>query len=90
VKQRRGDALEVVALAVESPEAEVRRVAEAGGSGIRWAIADAETARGFGDVAAVPMLFLFDRDGRMAAAFYGAPPDLHERIEQALGALERR
>ena len=90
VKDRKGAALDVVAFAVESPEPEVRKFAASAGSGIRWAIADAETARAFGDVAAVPMLFLFDRNGRAAATFYGAPPDLHERVEEALGALEKR
>ncbi len=90
LKQRRGNALEIVALAVESPEAEVRKFAGSTGGGIRWAIADAETARAFGDVAAVPMLFLFDREGRRAAAFYGAPQDLHERIEKAVAALAPR
>ena len=90
LKKRRGDRLDVVALAVESPEGEARKFAAASSPGIRWAIADAPTARAFGDVAAVPTLFLFDAEGRSAGTFYGAPPDLHERIEKTLAALDAR
>lgn len=87
LKRAHGDRLEVVALAVESPEAEVRTVATSLDPGLRWAIADAATAQAFGDITAVPTLFLFDRRGRAAGVTYGAPPDLHEKVEKSLEAL---
>jgi hypothetical protein len=39
----------------------------------------------FGGVAAVPKLFVFDKTGRRTQVLYGAPPDLHEKIEGAVG-----
>ena len=44
-------------------------------------------ARAFGDVTAVPTLFMFDGQGHTAAAYYGAPPDLHTAAEARLRAL---
>jgi thiol-disulfide isomerase/thioredoxin len=87
LKRAHGDRLAIVALAVESPEAEVRSVAGSLDPGLRWAVADAATARAFGDITAVPTLFLFDRQGRAAGVTYGAPPDLHERVEKTLASL---
>mgnify|MGYP001235022142 FL=1 len=77
----------IVAPAVESPEKDVRTVATAGAPDLRWAIADAATAQAFGDITAVPALFLFDRQGKATGVWYGAPPDLHEQVEKKLGAL---
>jgi thiol-disulfide isomerase/thioredoxin len=87
LKRAHGDRLAVLALAVESPEAEVRTVATSLEPSLRWAIADAPTAQAFGDITAVPTLFVFDRQGRAAGVHYGAPPDLHEQVEKTIGAL---
>ena len=89
LRRKYGDRLAVVALAVESPEAEARKLAASIGSGVRWGMTDAPTARAFGDIAAVPTLFLFDRDGKAAGVVYGAPPDLHARTEKAIEATLR-
>ena len=77
----------VVALAVESPEQDVRSVAANLDPAIRWAIADAATAQSFGDITAVPTLFVFDRQRRAAGVWYGAPPELHEQVEKKLATL---
>jgi hypothetical protein len=45
--------------------------------------------RVFGDVTAVPTLFLFDGQGKTAGAYYGAPPDLHADAESRIRALTR-
>jgi cytochrome c biogenesis protein CcmG/thiol:disulfide interchange protein DsbE len=87
LKAQYGDRIAVVALAVDSPEDKIRATASSLSPGVRWAIADPKTARAFGDIAAVPTLFLFDRGGRTARVIYGAPPDLHEQAEKALGEL---
>jgi len=79
------DDLAVVALAVESDETQVR--AAAAGPPVRWAIATPATALAFGDIVAVPTLFVFDRDGRRIFASYGAPPDLHARAGAAIESL---
>jgi hypothetical protein len=37
----------------------------------------------------VPTLHLFDQRGQAAGSFFGAPPDLHARVEEKLSALLR-
>lgn len=85
LKRKYGDRLEVVALAVESPEEGIRKTAAKLDRGLRVAIADGPTAAAFGGITAVPTLFLFDASGKATKIIYGAPPDLHEQIEKALG-----
>jgi thiol-disulfide isomerase/thioredoxin len=87
LKKRYGDRLAVVTLAVESEEAAVRKVAGELNLPLLWAMGGPEVARAFGDVSAVPTLFLFDGKGRTASVFYGAPPGLHAEAEATLAAL---
>ena len=89
VKKKYGDNVAVLALAVESPEKQVRATASSLSPDVRWAIAEAGTARAFGDIVAVPTMFLFDRSGKTVKALYGAPPDLHQQAEQVLEQLVR-
>ena len=78
------DKLAVVALAVESPEDQIRSTVSSLSPDLRWAITDAATAQSFGDITAVPTLFLFDRTGKTARVLYGAPPDLHDQVQKDL------
>jgi thiol-disulfide isomerase/thioredoxin len=87
LKRRYGDKLAVLALAVESDEAQVRQLTQELALPLRWGMATPELARAFGDVSAVPTLFAFDREGRTAAVFYGAPLDLHAQAEARLASL---
>jgi thiol-disulfide isomerase/thioredoxin len=84
-KQHANDVV-VLAAAIESEEADVRRIRDELGLPLRFAIGTPEMARAFGDLSAVPTLFVFDRQGRTRGAFYGAPPSLHAEAEKALGA----
>jgi len=79
--------IEVVALAIDSDPEEVRRVAADLHLPIHWAMASPALAVEFGDLSAVPTLFLFDAKGETREIFYGAPPDLHARAERALEGL---
>jgi thiol-disulfide isomerase/thioredoxin len=76
----------VLAAAIESDEPDVRRVRDELGLKLRFAMGTPEVALAFGDLSAVPTLFVFDRNGRTRGAFYGAPPSLHAEAESALGA----
>ncbi len=87
LKKRYGDRLEVVAIAVESEVAGVRGLANELQLPLRWAMGSKEIVRAFGDVGAVPTLLLFDRSGRAAGAFYGAPPSLHPEAEAKVASL---
>ena len=87
VKKRYGDRLTVLAIAVESEEASVRKLTKSLDLPLTWAMGSPEVARAFGDISAVPTLFLFDRTGRTAGAFYGAPPELHQQAEAQVASL---
>ncbi len=87
LKKKYGDNLAIVTFAVESPEAAVRSTAEGFNQDLHWAIADAPSARLFGDITAVPTMFLFDKSGKTAKVFYGAPPDLHEEAGRLIERL---
>jgi len=85
--RRHGDQLVVLAIAVESDDAQVRKVADQMGVPLTWAMATPEVVRAFGGVGAVPTLHLFDVQGRAAASWYGAPPSLHDELERSLASL---
>jgi thiol-disulfide isomerase/thioredoxin len=87
LKERHGDRLAVVTVALESDEADVRKVARERDLPLVWTLGTPELARSFGDISAVPTLFLFGADGRTAAVFYGAPPSLHQEAEAELASL---
>lgn len=89
IKKKHGDRVAVLALAVESQDADVRKMAGEYSREVRWAIGTPEVAQAFGDVVSVPTLFVFDTSGKTAAVFYGAPADLHQRAEQLIESLLR-
>lgn len=87
LKQKYGDRIAILTLAVESPEDQVRKMADSFSHDLRWAIADAATAQAFGDITSVPTMFVFDRSGKSARVLYGAPPGLHEDVAKTLNGL---
>jgi thiol-disulfide isomerase/thioredoxin len=89
VKQRYGDKVAVVAFALESDEADVRKLAADLKLPFRWAIRTPEILKAFGDVSAVPTLLVFDRNGKHAAAFYGSTPKLHDEADRTIAGLVR-
>lgn len=89
LRARYGDKLAVVAFAVESPEPAVKKLTDELGIPVTWVIATPQSARAFGDVSAVPTLHLFGPGGAHAGSFYGATPDLHQRVEARIATLVR-
>lgn len=87
LKRRHADDLVVLAVAVESEPADVRKLRSEIGTPVRFALNTPEFARALGDVSVVPTLLVFDRDGRRAGTFYGAPPTLHTEAEGLLARL---
>ena len=87
LQHKYGDRIAVLAIAVESPQDQIRSTVSSLSPDLKWAIADAPTAAAFGDITSVPTMFLFDRSGKTARVFYGAPPDLHQQAEGTLQAL---
>jgi thiol-disulfide isomerase/thioredoxin len=84
LQRRHAGKLVVLAAAIESDEADVRRICDELGLELRVAMGTPEMARAFGDLSALPTLFVFDRQGRTLGSFFGAPPGLHAEVEQAL------
>lgn len=89
LKRRMGDDVQVVAIAVESDSAAVVSFAKSSGLPIRFVRGTPDLARAFGDVSAVPTLHLFDGNGQRVETYFGAPPDLHARVEKRLAAIAR-
>jgi thiol-disulfide isomerase/thioredoxin len=87
LKKRHGDRLAVVTVAIESDEADVRKLTGELKLPLVWAMGTPEMVRSFGDVSGVPTLLLFDGKGRFAGSFFGAPPTLHAEAEAKLAAL---
>jgi thiol-disulfide isomerase/thioredoxin len=87
VERKYGDKVTVVGLAVESPEEDVRAFVKASKLPVRIAMGSPEIAAQFGSFTSVPVMFVFDKEGRTATVFHGAPKDLHARVERALAPL---
>ncbi len=87
LKKRYGDRVAVVAIAVRSEEADVRKLTQELQLPLVWAMGTPDLSRAFGDVAALPTLHLFGGSGRAEASFYGAPPELHAEVEAKLASL---
>jgi thiol-disulfide isomerase/thioredoxin len=84
LKKRHGDRLAVVAIAVESDSTDVSKLSRTLGLPLAWTLGTPEIARAFGDISAVPTMFVFDPQGRRTASFFGAPPTLHAEAETAV------
>lgn len=85
MKRRYGDRLVILAVAVESEEAAVRGLTKT--LGVQIALGTDETIAPFGTITSVPTMFIFDRQGRTASVFYGAPENLYTRAGRTLGSL---
>jgi thiol-disulfide isomerase/thioredoxin len=88
-KRRHGEDLVVLALAVQSDPLKTRRVIDELGLPFHWITCTPELASAFGDVSALPTLLIFDREGRSAGSFFGAPPGLHAEVDARIDALLR-
>jgi thiol-disulfide isomerase/thioredoxin len=89
LQQQYGDRIAVVAIAVDSPADQVQKMAADLKPTYYIMQGTPEIVAQFGEVAAVPKLFIFDKGMRRSQTFYGAPPDLHQKIRAAVDALIR-
>ena len=88
--RRLGDSVNVLGIAVESEEANIRPMVKTMNLGYPVAMGSPAVALLFGDIVSVPTLFVFDRAGKTAKVFYGAPPDLHEQVARAITEASRQ
>jgi thiol-disulfide isomerase/thioredoxin len=89
IKRRRGDAVEVIAVAVESKEQDVRDLTAKLDGQINFVMGSEELAAPFGTLGNVPRMFVFDREGKTAGVYYGATPDLHQKLDRLLNSLSK-
>ena len=89
IKKKHGDGVEVVAVAVESKEADVREMTKPLGPQVSFVMGTEELAAPFGTLGSVPRMFVFDKSGQTAAVFYGAPPDLHDKVGRLIETLTK-
>lgn len=91
VKQRYGDKVSVLAISVESEEAEVRQLIEQRMGPLKlpvqFVLGKEELIKPFGTITSVPTMYVFDQRGQTASIFYGAPEDLHTKVGRLLGTL---
>lgn len=85
LKKRHGEKVAVVAVAIESDASNVHQMMRELNLPLIATMGTPELARSFGDISAVPTLFVFDRRGKTAGVFYGAPPSLHAEAEAVIG-----
>jgi thiol-disulfide isomerase/thioredoxin len=82
--------LAVVGIAVSSKEEEVRKMlGDIAGAPSDSLVGDDALVAKFGPVLAVPTLMVFRPDGTIAEVFYGAPPDLHEKVKRLVEEISR-
>jgi len=86
LKEQYGDRIAILTIAIESDEGDVRNLTKSLNLPVYWAMGTPEIAREFGDIAAVPTLYMFGRDGKTVDIYYGAPDDLHSKAEAAISA----
>jgi thiol-disulfide isomerase/thioredoxin len=84
VQKRFGDDVVVLALAVESDEAQVKTLATDLNGPLRFALRTPAMLTAFGDVSAVPTMLIFDKAGKLSTAHYGATPTLHQDAEASI------
>ena len=77
----------VVAISVESEEADVREFGKTIDPSVRLSLGSETLVSSFGNITAVPTMYVFDQNGKVAGIFYGAPADLHGKAEGVLGSL---
>lgn len=84
LQKKHRDTLTVIAIAVDSKTDDVKRLVAERKPSYRVVMGDDAMLETFGGVAAVPKLFVFNKAGQRTQVLYGAPPDLHEKIEAAV------
>jgi cytochrome c biogenesis protein CcmG/thiol:disulfide interchange protein DsbE len=87
IKKQYGENLAIVAIAVESPEADVRKLISSMNLPFQFALGSEPLVEQFGSLNSVPKMFVFDKTGKTAAVFYGATADLHSKISRVLNEL---
>lgn len=80
LKRKYGDKVEIVAIAVESQEKDVRELAANLKPPFNIVIGGETEVAPFGTLNSVPRMYVFDKEGKTIGNFFGAPADLHKTV----------
>lgn len=89
LERRSPDKVVVLAVAIESEESQVLRLAKELGVPVNYAMATPEFVAPFGTLGSVPRMFVFDTHGKTSGIFYGAIPDLHKTVGKLIDSLAK-
>lgn len=87
LQRQSGGRIEVIAVAVQSEEADVRKLIQPMNLPYHVVMGGPDLANSFGDINSVPTMFIFNAGGKTADIIYGAPPQLHERVRRTIDSL---
>jgi thiol-disulfide isomerase/thioredoxin len=87
LKKVHGEKVAVLALALDSEEADIRKLTQTLNPAVNFVSASENQIAPFGIINSVPTMLIFDQSGKFDSAFYGAPKDLHERVGKSLDSL---
>ena len=87
VKKTHGDKVVVLALALDSEEAEIKKLTKTLNPTVNFVSVSETQIAPFGVINSVPTMLIFNQQGKFNSAFYGAPKDLHEKVGQSLNSL---
>ena len=87
LKKRYGERVIVIAIAVESEEKDVRELTKELQPSVNVVMGSESLVAPFGTLGSVPRMFVFDKTGKTANVFYGAPADLHEKVGRLIDSL---
>lgn len=87
IKRQHGDKVTVIGMAVESEEPEIKKLVEEYKLPYNIVIGTENLIFPFGSMGSVPRMFVFDKEGKTAAVYYGASPDLHKKVGSLLDSL---
>ena len=77
----------MVGVAIESHPDDVRSLAAKHDLPFPTVLGPPELAVAFGDLVAVPTVFVFDRGGDLVKTFFGAPPELKQELADLVAKL---
>ena len=87
LKRRYGDDIVVIAMAVESKEEDVRKMSKILPPSVNVVMGSEALVTPFGTLSSVPRMYVFDKSGKTAGNFFGAPLDLHRRVGRLINSL---
>ena len=87
--RRSNEKVVVLAVAVESEEAQVRERAKQLNVPVNFVMGSPELILPFGTMGSVPRIFVFNPEGKTAGIFYGAAPDLHDKLGKLIDSLAK-